>query len=138
MINQADKLTVITLYNRGHSLRSIARTLGHSRQTVTSYVREYEKTKKLIETHGETEELKEKLYGAPKRKETPRACTVYVGGLKGRLEELATDAAKQEEAFGKTKKVTAAMISRKLKEEGFDIGDSTVRLKYRKIKQSKE
>lgn len=134
MINQVDKLAIISLYSRGHSLRSIAKTLGHSRQTVTTYVNEYKKTMELVATQGETEELKARLYGAPKRKSAPRACSIYVGSLKDRFIELASQKDKQEEAFGEVKKVTAAMISRKLKEEGYHIGDSTVRLKYRKYK----
>lgn len=138
MINQVDKLAIISLYSRGHSLRSIAKTLGHSRQTVTSYVNEYLATQDQIEQGGESEELRAKLYGAPQRKKAPRICTIYVGDLKTRFEELATDPAKQEEAFGNPKKITAAMISRKLKEEGYEIGSSTVRLKYRKIKESQQ
>ncbi len=132
-----DKLTIISLYSRGQSLRKIAKMLGHSRQTVTSYVREYEATKKEIDERGETEELKAKLLGAPKRKKAPRACTIYVGDLKKRFEELSSDPIHQEAAFGNPKKITAAMISRQLKEEGYAIGDSTVRLKYRKVKEER-
>ena len=95
MINQVDKLAIISLYSRGHSLRSIAKTLGHSRQTVTTYVNEYKKTMELVATQGETEELKARLYGAPKRKSAPRACSIYVGSLKERFVELASNKDKQ-------------------------------------------
>lgn len=131
------KHQIMNLKESGMSNRSIATTLGISRNTVTKYVNEAKILWEQIEhTTDKLEilELQKRLVSAPKRKSV-RIKKVFKGDLEIRFKELMMQDEQRDLVLGINKqKLSAAMLHRILRSEGFDVGVTTITDEFRKYK----
>src|SRR5690554_5073262 len=137
MIDIYMKNEIITLYRRGMKIKQIQRELNISRNTVRTYVREYEEIQERINNSNDQNEiikLQERLVSAPIRKGVSNR-SVFKGELKQRFYELITEDLKRDKKIGKNKQnLTASFLHRKLKSEGFDVGITTIQLEFKEYK----
>lgn len=134
MIKILDKNEILNRYRRKESIRSIAKSMNISRNTVRSYVREFEKNIALLESTTEQEQIamiqdeiskkpKRKSYTAKKRKFNPDVEKAFLDIIKISEE--------RDKLLGTNKQtLTATMIHRTLKLQGYDISESSVRIYY--------
>ena len=117
------------------SIKAITRKLGISRNTVRSYIRKYDQTLKQIEASKDTFEiirLQKELVSKPIKKTTAKR-RVFTGRLKQRFYELMKQSEEKDVALGINKqRVTAALLLRRLRSEGFTIGRTTVQLEFKR------
>jgi len=137
MIDIYMKNEIITLYRRGMKIKQIQRDLNISRNTVRTYVREYEDIQKQIELTYDQQEiikLQEKMVSAPIRKGVSNR-SVFKGELRQRFYELLKQDESKDLKLGLNKqKLTAALLHRKLRSEGFDVGITTIQLAFKEYK----
>jgi len=137
MIDIYMKNEIITLYRRGMKIKQIQRDLNISRNTVRTYVREYEDIQKQIELTSDQQEiikLQEKMVSAPIRKGVSNR-SVFKGELRQRFYELLKQDESKDLKLGLNKqKLTAALLHRKLRSEGFDVGITTIQLAFKEYK----
>lgn len=137
MIDIYMKNEIITLYRRGMKIKQIQRDLNISRNTVRTYVREYEDIQKQIELTSDQQEiikLQEKMVSAPIRKGVSNR-SVFKGELRQRFYELLKQDESKDLKLGLNKqKLTAALLHMKLRSEGFDVGITTIQLAFKEYK----
>src|SRR5690554_7514264 len=137
MIDIYMKNEIITLYRRGMKIRQIQRDVNISRNRVRTYVREYEDIQKQIELTSDQQEiikLQEKMVSAPIRKGVSNR-SVFKGELRQRFYELLKQDESKDLKLGLNKqKLTAALLHRKLRSEGFDVGITTIQLAFKEYK----
>lgn len=127
------KNDILSMYRQGNSIRSIARDLKISRNTVRRYIVESNELNEAITKESDKVTiiaLQERLVGPPKRKASKRK-RKFDGELKRRFTELMQEDENRDLILGPNKqKASASLIYRKLKSEGFDIGETTVRAEF--------
>src|SRR5690554_2592074 len=138
MIDIYMKNEIITLYSRGMRIKQIQRELNISRNTVRSYVREYEDIQARINNSNDQNEiikLQKKLVSAPIRKRISNR-SVFKDELKRRFYEMIKQDSARDEKLGFNKqKLTASLLHRKLRAEGFDVGITTIQLEFKNYKE---
>ena len=128
------KNEIIALHRQGISNREISKRLGISRNTTNKYVREANNLFKQIEN--ETDEskiflLQNELVSRPKRKSVWTR-KVFTGELKQRFYELISLDEERDTKLGINKqKLTASLLHRTLKSEGFDVGITTIQTEFK-------
>lgn len=139
MINIIEKNTVITLFISGKSRRSISRDLGLARNTVNKYIKDY--LLKMKDLSNETDKSKiaviqEQICAKPSRKKYDRICSVFTPEVERRFEELISIDEERDKMLGPNKqKLSAVLLWKTLKDEGYSIGETTVRAKFREFKE---
>lgn len=131
------KNDILSLKRSGMSNRKIALKLNISKDTVNKYVKEMNDITKLIEKETDQKEiikLQEKLVSAPVRKGVSIR-KVFSGELKQRFYELLKQDEEKDLVLGLNKqKLTASLLHRKLRSEGFDVGITTIQIEYKRYK----
>lgn len=128
------KNEIIALHRQGISNREISKRLGISRNTTNKYVREANNLFKQIEN--ETDEskiflLQNELVSRPVRKGVWTR-KVFTGELKQRFYELISLDEERDTKLGINKqKLTASLLHRTLKSEGFDVGITTIQTEFK-------
>lgn len=128
------KNEIIALHRQGISNREISKRLGISRNTTNKYVKEANNLFKQIEN--ETDEskiflLQNELVSRPKRKSVWTR-KVFTGELKQRFYELISLDEERDNKLGINKqKLTASLLHRTLKSEGFDVGITTIQTEFK-------
>lgn len=139
MIDIIQKNEIIIKYKNGIGIKTIARELGISKNTVKSYVREYdEKIKGLsIETDKtKIAVIQEQICSKPNRKKYLRNCPAFSPELQRRFNELLMKDEERNKMLGPNKQnVTAVLLHKTLINEGYKIGETTIRAKFREYKQ---
>lgn len=137
MVTLLMKNEIIALHRQGISNREISKRLGISRNTTNKYVREANNLFKQIEN--ETDEskiflLQNELVSRPVRKGVWTR-KVFTGELKQRFYELISLDEERDTKLGINKqKLTASLLHRTLKSEGFDVGITTIQTDLKYIK----
>ena len=134
MVTLLMKNEIIALHRQGISNREISKRLGISRNTTNKYVKEANNLFKQIEN--ETDEskiflLQNELVSRPKRKSVWTR-KVFTGELKQRFYELISLDEERDTKLGINKqKLTASLLHRTLKSEGFDVGITTIQTEFK-------
>jgi len=133
------KNEIIIKYKNGLGIKTIAKNLGISKNTVKSYVREYEENMcKLVDETDKTRIaiIQEQICAKPTRKKYLKVCPAYTPEVERRFLELIRKDEERDKILGTNKqKVTAALLHRTLVIEGYKISETTIRAKYREYKE---
>lgn len=127
------------MYKSGQSKSEIAKTLGIARNTVKSYIKDYES--KMQHLSVETDKSKvvimqELICSKPTRKKHIKNCPVFTSDLQNRFKELINIDEERNVALGPNKQqLTAALLYRTLISEGYKVSETTIRAKFREYKQ---
>ena len=139
MINIINKNEIIIKYKNGQSKSLIARDLGISRNTVKTYIREYESSMETINLETDKSKIaimQELICSKPMRKSYTRTCSAFTSEVEQRFNELIKIDENRNNDLGQNKQqLTAALLHRTLTSEGFKIGETTVRYRYRAHKE---
>src|SRR5690554_6944255 len=131
------KNDILSLKRNEMSNRKIALTLNISKDTVNKYVKEMKVITKLIENESDKSkivELQKELVSAPVRKGVS-VRKVFSGELEHRFYELLKQDEEKDLLLGLNKqKLTASLLHRKLRSEGFDVGITTIQIEYKRYK----
>ncbi|MDY0277989.1 MAG: IS21 family transposase [Acholeplasma sp.] len=134
MVSIYMKNDILSLKRNGMSNRKIALTLNISKDTVNKYVKEMKVITKLIENESDKSkiiELQKELVSAPVRKGVS-VRKVFTGELKQRFYELISLDEERDTKLGINKqKLTASLLHRTLKSEGFDVGITTIQTEFK-------
>ncbi len=142
MIKILDKNEILNRYRRKESIRSIAKTMNISRNTVRTYVREFDKNMALLDTATEDDKIaiiqneiskmpKRKTYKAKKRKFNPEVEKAFLNIIK--ISE------QRDKMLGPNKQtLTSRMIHQTLKLQGYDISEASVRIYYNQYLNSQK
>jgi len=137
MVSIYMKNDILSLKRNGMSNRKIALTLNISKDTVNKYVKEMKVITKLIENESDKSkiiELQKELVSAPVRKGVS-VRKVFSGELEQRFYELLKQDEEKDLLLGLNKqKLTASLLHRKLRSEGFDVGITTIQIEYKRYK----
>jgi transposase len=131
MVGMETKANVIMLKNQGLSNREVARQTGINRETVSKYWEEYKRKRlELIsEVSGIDErQVQEELLRAPRYKTGQRSKYKYTDEIEARLKEILKAERRKDIVLGQCHKqsLTNKQIYEILRDEGFDIGQSTI------------
>ena len=139
MIDRMQKAQVIALYRSNIPIRQISRITGISRNTVRKYISEYLFLMDKAENSKSDEEsafYQEAILGRTKMKIGNRPKTIFTGDLKTRFETLLESDEERNRLLGSNKQqLNAAVLWRELVDEGFDVGQTTIRKYFREYKQ---
>ncbi|WP_162140305.1 IS21 family transposase [Haploplasma axanthum] len=137
MVSIYMKNDILSLKRNGMSNRKIALELNISKDTVNKYVKEMNKLTKLIENETDKQQiikLQKELVSAPIRKGVS-VRKIFSGNLKQRFYELLKQDEDKDLILGLNKqKVTASLLHRKLRSEGFNVGITTIQIEYKRYK----
>jgi transposase len=139
VITIIDKNEIIIRHKNGQSIKLIAKNLGIARNTVRAYIREFEAS---IMTLSQTTDkslivsIQESICSKPSRKQYNKVCSAFTPEVEKRFNELIKMDEKRNELLGINKQqLTAALLHRTLLSEGYKIGETTIRDKYRAYKE---
>lgn len=139
VISVMRKNEVIALHNLGKSARWIGSNLNIHRNTVNRYIKEYEELMSKIDlcsSEIDSSTLQEEFFGCNKMKHKKRPNTVFTGQLKERFEEIIKLDQERDVLLGPNKqKINAAVIYRRLKAEGYQVGETTIRQYFAEYKK---
>ena len=146
MINKMDKYSIITLKKKGSSFRKIANELGIDRKTVSKIWHQYSSAKEsLISSQGQLNSLEqdaitEQIIGDIKYDISNRNKVKLTLEIQKRIAELLEFENLKTKRLGNRhkQKLSGTQIHEILKEEGFDIGVTTVRNFIRSLKESRD
>ena len=137
-----DKLGIIKLKEQGYSNRATAIMLGVDRKTIASYWNEHNQYKKQlkIETNDAIiKDIQEKIICRPKYDSSNRKKIKFTDQLRIRLYEILEEENEKKKILGTNKQgLTKMQIHQILKEEGFDIGYSSLTPYIRKFNGEKK
>ena len=140
MIEQMEKNTIITLKLKGKSNRWIAKETGIDRKTVARYWNEYQRQIKQLEAEGDNRALQEEIVSAPSYDISSRKPLKYTEEIDNAIDMILESEAEKAREIGENnkQKLTNKQIHGLLREQGYDIGISTVsiRLKEKRNKRS--
>ncbi len=140
MVSGMDKATIIRLHEASFSNRKIARELSLARQTVDNYVRRYKEEKAKLADMSDpvlVANLQESMLSKNKMDTSGRRPRKFSGELEVRFYEIIKINEERNKVLGPNKQeINGAIIYRQLKREGFDIGETTVRGKWREYRHS--
>jgi len=136
MISMIEKAAVIAMAKQGKSPRAIAKELGISRNTARKYLRGFRAAMEAIDAEGDEARVasEQRIALSPPRMDVSgRRPTVWKGDLERRFGELIAEDRRRDEAIGSNKQhLTASLLWRALRKEGFEVGESTVRAHFAK------
>lgn len=146
MINKMDKYSIITLKKKGCSFRNIAKQLGIDRKTVSKIWHQYSNAKEsLISSQGEItsldqDSITEQIIGDMKYDTSNRKKVKLTPDIQKRIAELLDFEDLKTKRLGKRhkQKLSGTQIHEILRQEGFDIGVTTVRNFIRSLKETRE
>lgn len=144
MINKMDRYSIINLKNKGMSFRKIAKQLNVDRKTVSKICREYELAKAELENVCDdslaTDRITETIIGNRKYNSNNRSKRKLTPEIKARICELLEFEKEKTKALGRwhKQKLSGTQIHKILREEGYDIGETTVRNYIKELKMSRE
>lgn len=127
-----DKHKIITLHNKGMSQRKIADELGISRNTVPSYIKEYDSLSATLFTSENLSKeqlrvLAEQIAKAPRYHVQNRHNRKYTEEIDFALDSILAEEETKTKVLGPHKqKLTNMQIHQLLVDEDFDIGLSTI------------
>jgi len=140
MINILKKNEVITLYRQGQGIKRIARDTGLSKNTVKKYIREYtELASQLVSATSDeaVAVIQDEMCSRPKSKHHKKPNSKFTPEVEQRFWELIHIAEEKDRILGRNKQtLTAAHLHRVLVREGYDIGETTVKVHFREYKQA--
>lgn len=144
MINKMDKYTIINLKKNGMSFRKIAQQLSIDRRTVASIWNAYEQAQEeIILSNNESsvdDSIVDMAIGNIKYDVSNRKKRKLNSDIKKRIFELLDFESKKDINLGirHKQKLSGTQIFNILKEENFDIGETTVRNYIKELKTSRE
>ena len=144
MINKMDRYSIINLRNKGMSFRKIAKQLNVDRKTVSKIYREYELANENLMNYQDgsvsKEYATELIVGNQNYDSSNRSKRKLTPEIKARISDLLEFEKQKTKELGKwhKQKLSGTQIHKILKEENFDIGETTVRNYIRELKQSRE
>ena len=142
MISMFDKNEIINRYKRGEAIRSIAKSMGISRNTVRAYIREYDLHMKELD-EATTEErisfIQNEMTKKPKSKPHIINKRKFNDEVKQRFLEIIKTAEEKDKVLGTNKqRLTATLIHKVLIMEGYDIGETSIRNYYNEYKNKQK
>ena len=118
MICILDKNEILNRYRRKESIRSIAKSMNISRNTVRTYVREFDKNMKLLETTAEEDQIviiQNEISKAPKRKSHTTKKTKFNPDVEKAFMDIIKISEERDKISGNNKQtLTAKMIHQTL------------------------
>jgi len=133
------KNEIIVRHKNGQSKSFIAKEMGIARNTVKAYIKEYELLTKNLSTEKDKTKIvvmQELICCKPTRKQYVKPCSVFTEALKQRFNELIKIDEERNMVLGKNKQqLTAALLYRSLVQEGFKVGETTIRRYFGDYKQ---
>ena len=133
VINQMNKYTIITLKQKGRSNRSIAKELGINRKTVGRIWNEYEAAQNELQSNQALAKdqqmvLTQIIEGRKPYDSTNRVKKKLTPQVQSRIQEILQDEEEKTKRLGARhkQKLTCSLIQQMLREEGIDIGITTV------------
>ena len=129
-----DKYSIINLYQRGESYRSIGKSLGINRKTVARYCKEFiEESEHLVMETTEPREVQERILAKPKYRSGNRKAHKYTDEMALLLDNILQDELEKSQQLGNRHKqaLSYQQIFNKFVEAGYDIGLSTISAKIR-------
>ncbi len=140
MICILDKNEILNRYRRKESIRSIAKSMNISRNTVRTYVREFDKNMKLLETTTEEDQIviiQNEISKAPKRKSRTTKKTKFNPDVEKAFMDIIKISEERDKLLGNNKQtLTAKTIHKTLILQGHNISESSVRIYYNKYLDS--
>ena len=140
MINIINKNELIVRYRSGESKRSIAKTLGVSRNTVDKYINEYNQLQQELSNAVDKTviaAIQDKICSVPKRKPAKVKRKAFTPEVERSFLELLKIDAKRNEVLGNNKQtISAASLTRRLNSEGYKVSESTILIHYNLYKDS--
>jgi transposase len=132
-----EKCSVIKLKQRGLSNRDIARQTGIHRKTVAKYWREHQEQLKALDDCDDVRVVQELITEKPKYNSSNRHKVKYTPEIDGALDQILLDEERKLATLGHTNKqmLTRAQIHGMLKDQGFDIGITTIQIQVNKKRQ---
>jgi transposase len=133
-----NKNEIIVRHKNKESNRSIAKELGISKNTVNSYVNDYKN--RMKELNEETDAamiaiIQNEICSKPVKKKTNKMNTAFTKEVEQRFNEIIKIDEERNIIIGNNKQqLTAALLHRTLINEGFKVGETTIRSKYREYK----
>ena len=126
-----DKHSIIKLKQQGHSNRAVHRMTGINRETVGRYWNDYlAQEAKLNDPEANVLEVQEKMVEKPKYDSTSRVPKKYTDTIDKRLDQILEEEKAKDKLLGNHKQnLTKEQIHKKLVEECFDIGYTTIATK---------
>lgn len=143
MVNILDKNEIITRYRNGQSIKAIARETGLSRNTVRSYVRQYDVLNVALQTETDSDKIaavQNIICSAPVSKPHNIGRKKFTPEVEQRFHELIDISERRDSILGNNKqRLTRTHLWRVLQSEGYDIGVTTIKQEYRKyLNKNKE
>lgn len=138
-----NKYTIINLKKNGMSFRKIAEHLDIDRKTVSRIWKQYQKAHHdliTVEENQSNNQTLDNLIFENKYDSSNRGKRKLTEDIKSRIYELLDFEKMKSKDLGKwhKQKLSGTQIHKILKEEGFDIGETTVRNFIRELKESRE
>jgi transposase len=132
------KNDILSRHRQNMSNREIAKDLGISKDTVNKYVNQAKKLMKQIDETKDEQliiKLQNELVSKPIRKSVS-VKKVFSGNLERRFYELLFEDENKNTLLGNLnkQKLTASLLHRKLRSEGFDVGITTIQQEFKKHK----
>jgi predicted transcriptional regulator len=132
------KNDILSRHRQNMSNREIAKDLGISKDTVNKYVKQAKKLMKQIDETKDEQliiKLQNELVSKPIRKSVS-VKKVFSGNLERRFYELLFEDENKNTLLGNLnkQKLTASLLHRKLRSEGFDVGITTIQQEFKKHK----
>ena len=129
-----EKLTIITLLNKGESYRQIAKALGMDRKTVAKYCNAHKMELATLKAHPqEARNLQERMLAPPNYNSSERKSRKYNSEIDLLLNEILSSETQKDKLLGSTHKqgLTNEQILKIIHKAGFDIGKTTICNKLR-------
>lgn len=138
MITIIQKNEIIVKYKDGLGIKTIARELGISKNTVKSYIRDYQNQMATLSEETDKAKiavLQELICSKPVRKTIIKNRTAFTKDIGTRFLELIKIDEERDRILGPNKQyLTAALLWRTLVSEGYKIGETTIRQRFREYK----
>ncbi|HHX67961.1 MAG TPA: IS21 family transposase [Gallicola sp.] len=137
MITIIQKNEIIVKFKDGLGIKTIARDLGISKNTVRSYIREYQNQMNTLSEETDKAKiavLQEMICSKPVRKTIVKNCTVFTKDVETRFLELIKKEERDRILGPNKQNLTAALLWRTLVNEGYKVGKTTIRKRFREYK----
>ncbi len=138
MIDIIKKNEIIVQYKNGLGIKTIARELGISKNTVKSYIRDYEQKLNILSDETDKSKIaviQELICAKPSRRNVVRPKTAFTKEVETRFYELIKIDEDRNKVLGSNKQtLNASLLHRTLVNEGFNVSESTIRNKFKEHK----